>query len=104
MPNCRMAKKSAVTPSNSAMRHNPAYGIMTELMQRGAVPVDRLEIGLRGWDLHIVFSRRIEGTIAANAKRDASGPDQGFDRGLDQTWREARRWRCPRPDHRIGQC
>src|SRR5262249_40375032 len=73
MPNCRMAKKSAVTPSNSAMRHNPAYGIMTELMQRGAVPVDRLEIGLRGWDLHIVFSRRIEGTIAANAKRDAGG-------------------------------
>ena len=28
---------------------------MTKFMQRGAVPVDRLEIGLRRRDLHIVF-------------------------------------------------
>src|SRR5215831_4786833 len=71
------------------MRHNPAYGIMTELMQRGPVPIDRLEIGLRRRDLHIVFSRCIECAIAANMERDAGGLDQRLDRGLDQA---RRRW------------
>ena len=65
-------------------------GRMTEFMQRGAVPIDRLEIGLRRRDLHIVFGRCIECAIAADAERDAGGLDQGFDRGLDQA---RRRWR-----------
>ena len=50
-------------------------GRVAELMQRGAMPVDRLEIGLRGRDLHIVFGRRIECAIAANMKRDAGRLD-----------------------------
>src|SRR5947207_11422390 len=63
---------------------------MTEFMQRGAMPIDRLEIGLRRRDLHVVFGRSIEGALAANAKRYAGGLDQGFDRRLNQA---RRRWR-----------
>ena len=69
-------------------------GRMTELMQRGAVPVDRLEIGLWRRDLDIVFGRCVEGAIAADTKRDARGLDQGFDLGLDQAWRRWRRRGC----------
>ena len=65
-------------------------GRMTEFMQRGAVPIDRLEIGLWRRDLHIIFRRRIEGAIAADTKRDAGRLDQGFDPRLDQAWW---RWR-----------
>src|SRR5215471_7149346 len=63
----------AVGSTQVAVETRTMPGRMTELMQRGAVPVDRFEIGLRRWDLHIVFGRRIEGAIAANAKRDAGG-------------------------------
>src|SRR3984893_5746726 len=63
---------------------------MTEFMQRGAMPIVRLEIGLRRRDLHVVFGRSIEGALAANAKRYAGGLDQGFDRRLNQA---RRRWR-----------
>src|SRR5216684_1252092 len=63
---------------------------MTEFMQRGAMPVDRLEIGLRRRDLHVVFGRSIEGALAANVERYAGGLDQGFDRRLNQA---RRRWR-----------
>ena len=69
-------------------------GRMTEFMQRGAVPIDRLEIGLRRRDLHIVFGRRVEGAIAADAKVDAGGLDQRFDRRLDQARRRWRRRGC----------
>src|ERR1700686_3839060 len=63
---------------------------MTEFMQRGAMPIDRLEIGLRRRDLHVVFGRSIEGALAANAKRYAGGLDEGFDRRFNQV---RRRWR-----------
>ena len=78
-------------PPNSAMRHNPSYGIMTQLVQRSAVPVDRLEIGLGRRDLHIVERRDVKGAIAADAEVDARGTDQRLDLGLDQARR--RRWR-----------
>src|ERR1700722_9772624 len=66
-------------------------GRMTEFMQRGAVPIDRLEKGLRWRNLDIVFDQRVEGAISANTKRDARGLDQSFDPRLDQArWR---RWR-----------
>ena len=57
---------------------------MTEFMQRGAMPVDRLEIGLWRRDLHVIFGRSVEGAIAADTKGDASRLDQGFDRRLDK--------------------
>jgi len=63
---------------------------VTELMQRRAVPVDRLEIGLRRRDLHIVMRWRVEGAAAADAEVDARRLDQRLDRGLDQA---RLRWR-----------
>src|SRR4051794_5647404 len=66
---------------------------MRQLMQRRSVPIDRLEIGLRWWHLHIVVCRRIEGTGAADAEVDAGRPDQVFNLRLDQAWRR-RRCRC----------
>jgi hypothetical protein len=46
---------------------------VTELMQRSAVPVDRLEIGLRRRDLYVVLRRHVEGPAAADAEIDAAG-------------------------------
>ena len=59
-------------------------------MQRSAVPVDRLEIGLWRRHLHIVVGGDIEGPIAADAKVDPRRPDQRFDLGFDQAWRRRR--------------
>ncbi len=64
---------------------------MPQLVQGGAVPVDRLEIGLRRRDHHEVRTRRIEGAVAADAEVDAGRPDQRLDARLDQARR--RRWR-----------
>ena len=64
---------------------------MAQLMQGRAVPVDRLEIGLRRRDHHEVRTRRIEGAVAADAEVDAGRPDQRLDPGLDQA--RQRRWR-----------
>ena len=68
------------------MRHNPAYGIMAEFMQRRAVPVDGLEIGLGRRHLHVILSWDIEGPIAADAEVDSCRPDQRFDLGFDHSW------------------
>ena len=64
---------------------------VAELMQRRAVPVDRLEIGLRRRHLHIVLRRHIEGAIAADAEVDAGRLDQRFDARLDHAGRRRRR-------------
>lgn len=53
---------------------------MAELMQGGAVPVDRLEMGLRPRDLHKVVGRAVEGLIAADPKVGAGRVDQRFGR------------------------
>ena len=58
---------------------------MTELMQRRAVPVNRLEIGLRRRHLHIVMRGEVEGAAAADAEVDARRPDQRLHRRLDQS-------------------
>ena len=47
---------------------------VTELVERRAVPVDRLEIGLRRRDLHIVVRGHVEGAAAADAEIDAASP------------------------------
>ena len=73
------------------MRHNPGHGIMAQLVQRGAVPVDRLVIGLRRWDLHIVERRDVECPAAAYAEVDPGRADQRFDPGLHQTLGRGRR-------------
>ena len=66
-------------------------GRVTELVERGAMPVDRLEIGMRRRDLHVIFDRGVERAIAADTKIDARGLNQCFDPGFDQIWR--RWWR-----------
>ena len=60
MPHGREPVLPSPTP---AMRHNPAYGILPESVQRRAVPVDRLEIGLGRRDQHEVGTRRINDAI-----------------------------------------
>ena len=57
---------------------------MTEFVQRRAAPIDRLEIGLRRWDPHIVVRGHVEGATAADAEVDARCFDQRLDCGLDQ--------------------
>ena len=60
---------------------------VTEFVQRRAVPVNRMEIGGRRWHLHVVFGRRVEGAVAADAEVDAGCPDQRFHGRLDQSGR-----------------
>ena len=60
------------------MRHNPGYGIMTELVKRGAVPVYRLEICLRRRRLHEVVGGVVEGPRPADAEVCAGRCDQRF--------------------------
>lgn len=64
---------------------------VTELVQRGPVPIDRFEIGRRRRHLHIIFCRRIESAIAADAKVDAGCLEQGLNLRLDHARR--RHWR-----------
>src|SRR5579871_2226258 len=63
-------------------------------MQRGPMPIDRLEIGLWRGDLDIVFDRCVEGTATSDPEINAAGLDQGFDCRLNQPWRRWRRGRC----------
>ena len=66
-------------------------GGVAELVQRRAVPIDRLEIGLWRRDLHIIVRRHVEGQVTADPKVDSCCLDQRLDLGLDQAgWR---RWR-----------
>src|SRR5690349_5982982 len=67
---------------------------MRKLMQGRSMPVDGLEIGLWWRHLHIVFCRRIECAVAADAEIDAGRLDELFDTRLDQAWRRRRRRRC----------
>jgi len=82
---------TAVQPSAPAMWHNPSFGIMPELVQRRAVPVDWLEIGLGRRDPHVVLRRHVVGAVAADAEVDADRLDQHLYPGFDQAGR--RRWR-----------
>ena len=41
------------------------------LMERRAVPNDRLEMGLRRRRLHVIRARHVEGKVATNAEVDA---------------------------------
>lgn len=56
---------------------------MAKLMQRRPVPVDRLEIGLRGWGADEVAVRVVVGSLAADPQVGAAGPDQRLNLGQD---------------------
>src|SRR5689334_5690335 len=57
---------------------------MAELVKRGAVPVDRLKVCLRRWDLHVVLGGNVESPTAANVEVDPHGLDQRLDFRLDE--------------------
>ena len=61
-------EKPAYQPPNSAMRHNPTYGIMTELMECRPVTIDRFEISRRRWHLHEIARHIVVGARAADAE------------------------------------
>ena len=69
------------------MRHNPAYGIMTELMKGRTVPVDGFEVSLRRRDLDVIVRGYVESAFAADAEIDPGGFDQCLDLWLDQRLR-----------------
>ena len=76
---------------------------MTELVQRRAVPVDRLEIGLRRRDLHIVLRGHVEGAAAADAEVDAVALISASTLGsISPAPAAARRPRDPPADLRIA--
>ena len=81
------------------MRHNPDRGIMAELMQRRAMPVHRLEIGLRRGHLDEVADDRIERAVAADPDVGATGPEQRLGLGQDEAVGNRRCRGCDR----VGQ-
>jgi hypothetical protein len=73
-----------IPPIHPAMRHNPDFGTMPQLMQGRAMPVDRLEISPGRRHLHVVGSGHVEGPVAADTEIDARCLDQRLDPGFDQ--------------------
>src|SRR5260370_13557032 len=59
---------------------------MTELMKCGPVPIDRLEIGSRRWDLHEIAGRVVVGARTADAEIRAGGGNQRLGSGLNLIW------------------
>ena len=78
---------------------------MAKLMEGGAVPVDRLEIGCRRRHLHEIARRAVEGPVAADAEIDAGRRDQrlGLAARSCRAAAAARPSRCPPADRRIGR-
>ena len=72
---------------------------MAELMQRGAMPVHRREIGLRRRHLDEVTDDRIERAVAADSDVGATGPDQRLGLGQNKTLGNRRCDGCDR----VGQ-
>lgn len=72
---------------------------MAELMQRSAIPVDRLMIGGLWRYLHEVMRRAVEGCIAADVERSPAGGDDRicFSDGKHRVGRNRRR------GHVLGQ-
>ena len=66
---------------------------MAEFMQRGPVPVDRLEVGLRRRHADEVAERVVVGALPADAEVGAGGTDQRLDPRLDERGIRRRRRR-----------
>ena len=73
------------------MRHNRGYGIMAELVERRAMPIDRLEIRVRTRHLDVIVARNIEGAVAADAEIGAGGGNQCLRLWQDQALGYGRR-------------
>lgn len=66
---------------------------VSELVQGGAMPVDRLEVGLRPRYLHVVVGRTVERLVAADPKVRAGGGDEGGGLRQDEPLRDRGRRR-----------
>jgi hypothetical protein len=66
---------------------------MTEFVERGPMPVDRLEIGVGPGHLHIILRGAIEGAVTAEAEIGAGRGDQRLGLGQDQALGYRRRGR-----------
>ena len=64
---------------------------MSELVEGGSAPVDRLEIFLGPRQLDVIVRRSIECLVAAEAQVGPAGADQRLDLGHDQPFRDRRR-------------
>src|SRR5450631_1650152 len=68
------------------MRHNPDYGIMTEFMECGPVPIDRFEISRRRWHLHEIARHIVVGARTADAEIRTGSGNQRLGSGLNLAW------------------
>jgi len=59
---------------------------MTEFMKSGPVPIDRLEIGSRRWDLHEIARRVVVGARTADAEIRTGSGNQRLGSGLNLAW------------------
>jgi len=59
---------------------------MTELVECGPVPIDRLEIGSRRRHLHEIARCVVVGARTADAEVRAGGGDQRLGSGLNLAW------------------
>ena len=59
---------------------------MTELMERGPVPIDRFEISRRRWHLHEIARHIVVGARAADAEIRTGRRNQRLGAGLDLAW------------------
>jgi hypothetical protein len=59
---------------------------MTELMERGPVPIDRLEIGSRRRHLHEIARSVVVGARTADAEIRTGGGNQRLGSGLNLAW------------------
>jgi len=61
------------------MRHNPGYGIMTEFIECGPMPIDRFEISLWRRHLHEIAGRLADfrGAATFGVRREAIGIEDG---------------------------
>jgi hypothetical protein len=81
------------------MRHNPGYGIMTKLVQGGAIPVDLFAERLTRRHLHDILIGCIIGDRSSDPKVSAAGRDQRFGTRHDVGFG----WQSRRCRHRLGQ-
>jgi hypothetical protein len=88
---CTSTVEAQIT--TTAMRHNPALGIMTQLMTDGPVPVDRLEISRRRRHLDVVGARDVERAAAADTQIGAGRADQRLGLRQDEIFRKRGRRR-----------
>jgi hypothetical protein len=74
-------------------RHNPALGIMTQLMTDCPAPVDRLEKSRERPHVDVVGTGNIEGAVPADAENDAGRADQRLGLRQDEVFGKRRRRR-----------